>query len=99
VLDEATSALDTESEAQVQAALATLMSERTVLVIAHRLSTVRRADRIAVMEHGRITDLGTHQELLARGGTYSRLYQLQFGEDEVLVTAGDLGAHGVEGTA
>jgi subfamily B ATP-binding cassette protein MsbA len=99
VLDEATSALDTESEAQVQEALATLMSERTVLVIAHRLSTVRRADRIAVMEHGRITDLGTHQELLARGGTYSRLYQLQFGEDEVLVTAGDLGAHGVEGTA
>jgi ATP-binding cassette, subfamily B, bacterial MsbA len=98
VLDEATSSLDTESEAQVQAALATLMSERTVLVIAHRLSTVRRADRIAVMEHGRITDMGTHEELLTRGGTYSRLYQLQFGEDEVLVTAGELGAHGVEGT-
>ena len=99
VLDEATSALDTESEAMVQAALATLMSDRTVLVIAHRLSTVRRADRIAVMEDGRITELGSHEELLARGGTYSRLYQLQFGEDEVLVTAGDLGAHGVEGTA
>jgi subfamily B ATP-binding cassette protein MsbA len=98
VLDEATSSLDTESEAQVQEALATLMSERTVLVIAHRLSTVRRADRIAVMEHGRITDLGTHEELLTRGGTYSRLYQLQFGEDEVLVTTGELGAHGVEGT-
>ena len=99
VLDEATSALDTESEAQVQAALATLMRDRTVLVIAHRLSTVRSADRIAVVEHGRITELGSHEELLARGGTYSRLYQLQFGEDEVLVTAGDLGANGVEGTA
>lgn len=95
VLDEATSALDTESEAMVQAALATLMSDRTVLVIAHRLSTVRRADRIAVMEHGCITELGTHDELLAHGGTYSRLYQLQFGEDEVLVAAGAA----VEGTA
>jgi subfamily B ATP-binding cassette protein MsbA len=89
VLDEATSSLDTESEAHVQAALATLMHDRTVLVIAHRLSTVRSADRIAVLEHGRITDLGSHEELLARGGTYSRLYQLQFGEDEVLVTAGE----------
>jgi len=99
VLDEATSALDTESEAQVQAALATLMHDRTVLVIAHRLSTVRSADRIAVVEHGRITELGSHEELLARGGMYSRLYQLQFGEDEALVPAGDLGAASVEGTA
>ena len=99
VLDEATSSLDTESEAQVQAALATLMHDRTVLVIAHRLSTVRSADRIAVMEHGRITELGSHEELLARGGTYSRLYQLQFGEDEALVPAGDLGVASVEGTA
>ncbi len=98
VLDEATSSLDTESEAQVQAALATLMHDRTVLVIAHRLSTVRSADRIAVLEHGQITELGSHEELLARGGTYSRLYQLQFGEDEVLVMAGEPGA-GVEGTA
>jgi subfamily B ATP-binding cassette protein MsbA len=99
VLDEATSSLDTESEVQVQAALATLMHDRTVLVIAHRLSTVRRANRIAVVEHGRITELGSHEELLARGGMYSRLYQLQFGEDEALVTAGDLGVAGVEGTA
>jgi subfamily B ATP-binding cassette protein MsbA len=99
VLDEATSALDTESEAMVQAALATLMQDRTVLVIAHRLSTVRRADRIAVMEHGRITELGTHEELLASGGTYSRLYQLQFGEDESLITAAQVGAVAVEGTA
>ena len=80
VLDEATSSLDTESEVHVQAALATLMRDRTVLVIAHRLSTVRSADRIAVVEHGRITELGSHDELLARGGMYSRLYQLQFGD-------------------
>jgi subfamily B ATP-binding cassette protein MsbA len=83
ILDEATSSLDTESEAAVQAALANLMQGRTVLVIAHRLSTVRRADRIAVMEEGRITELGSHDELLARGGTYSRLYHLQFGEGDL----------------
>jgi subfamily B ATP-binding cassette protein MsbA len=84
ILDEATSSLDTESEAAVQAALGNLMEGRTVLVIAHRLSTVRRADRIAVMEDGRITELGSHEELLALGGTYSRLYQLQFGEAEMV---------------
>jgi subfamily B ATP-binding cassette protein MsbA len=80
ILDEATSALDSESEAAVQAALENLMQDRTVLVIAHRLSTVRRADRIAVMEHGEITEMGSHEELLAHGGTYNRLYNLQFGE-------------------
>jgi subfamily B ATP-binding cassette protein MsbA len=80
ILDEATSSLDAESEAAVQAALANLMEGRTVLVIAHRLSTVRRADRIAVMEKGVITELGTHEELLALGGTYSRLYNLQFAD-------------------
>ena len=84
VLDEATSALDTESEAAVQAALGNLMQGRTVLVIAHRLSTVRHADRIAVMERGRITELGTHEELLALGGMYTRLYNLQFGEADGL---------------
>ena len=82
ILDEATSSLDTESEAAVQAALANLMQGRTVLVIAHRLSTVRRADHIAVMESGVITELGTHDELLASGRTYSRLYNLQFGATE-----------------
>ncbi|MGC9199718.1 MAG: ABC transporter ATP-binding protein [Acidobacteriaceae bacterium] len=82
ILDEATSSLDAESEAAVQAALANLMQGRTVLVIAHRLSTVRRADRIAVLEDGHITELGSHEELLTLGGTYSRLYQLQFGDAE-----------------
>lgn len=99
VLDEATSALDTENEAQVQAALATLMHDRTVLVIAHRLSTVRRADKIAVMENGVITELGPHEELLARGGTYSRLYQMQFGEDRGgAPEAREVAMLGVEGT-
>ena len=81
ILDEATSALDSESEAAVQTALSNLMEDRTVLVIAHRLSTVRRADRILVIEAGVITESGSHEELLARNGTYSRLYALQFGED------------------
>ncbi len=80
VLDEATSALDTESEAAVQSALANLINGRTVLVIAHRLSTVRRADRIVVLEDGCITETGAHEQLLSHGGTYSRLYALQFGE-------------------
>jgi len=78
LLDEATSALDTESERQVQAALETLMKGRTTLVIAHRLSTVVTADLIHVMDHGRVVESGRHDELLARGGAYARLYALQF---------------------
>lgn len=78
VLDEATSALDAESEAMVQAALSNLMQGRTVVVIAHRLGTVRRANRIAVLEDGRITATGPHEELLTTSPTYQRLYQLQF---------------------
>jgi len=100
ILDEATSALDTESEAAVQAALANLMQGRTVLVIAHRLSTVRRADRIAVIERGSVTELGSHDELLALGGMYSRLYKLQFGQDGVLdVDLGEVVAADAEGIA
>jgi len=78
ILDEATSALDAESESLVQAALSNLMQGRTVLVIAHRLSTIRRANRIAVLEDGRITAVGSHEELLISSPTYQRLYQLQF---------------------
>ena len=82
ILDEATSALDAESELLVQKALMNLVRDRTTLVIAHRLSTVRRADQIVVMEAGRIIETGTHTELLSRGGQYRRLYELQFAEEE-----------------
>jgi subfamily B ATP-binding cassette protein MsbA len=78
ILDEATSALDSESESLVQIALSNLIAGRTVFVIAHRLSTVRRASRIAVIEDGRITAIGPHEELLRISATYQRLYQLQF---------------------
>ena len=78
ILDEATSALDSESEALVQSALQNLMIGRTVFVIAHRLSTVRRADRIVVIENGMISDVGAHEELMKKLGTYRRLYDLQF---------------------
>jgi subfamily B ATP-binding cassette protein MsbA len=82
ILDEATSALDSESEALVQAALQNLMVGRTVFVIAHRLSTVRRADRIIVLENGTIADEGSHEDLLTRLGTYRRLYELQFADHD-----------------
>ena len=82
ILDEATSALDSESEALVQSALHNLMSGRTVFVIAHRLSTVRRADRIVVIENGAVADIGAHDDLMTRLGTYRRLYDLQFADFE-----------------
>jgi len=80
ILDEATSALDSESEALVQEALERLMQNRTVFIIAHRLATVRRADRILVLEQGRLVESGTHAELLDRGGRYARFYAQQFQE-------------------
>src|SRR5437016_43876 len=83
ILDEATSALDSESESLVQFALHNLMTGRTVFVIAHRLSTVRRADRIVVIENGTIADIGAHEELMQKLGTYRRLYDLQFANMEV----------------
>ena len=83
LLDEATSALDTESERHIQAALKELMKGRTTLVIAHRLSTVMDADLIHVIDKGKLSESGTHAELLAKNGIYARLYQLQFSDQQM----------------
>ncbi|HBO82222.1 MAG TPA: lipid ABC transporter permease/ATP-binding protein, partial [Cupriavidus sp.] len=78
ILDEATSALDSESERQVQAALESLMVGRTTLVIAHRLSTIENADRIVVLEQGRVAEQGSHAELIGKNGLYAGLHRIQF---------------------
>jgi subfamily B ATP-binding cassette protein MsbA len=82
ILDEATSALDSESEKLIQIALANVMKGRTTLVIAHRISTIRNADRIFVVDGGRIAESGTHDELFSLSGIYRKLYDLQFPEGE-----------------
>jgi subfamily B ATP-binding cassette protein MsbA len=84
ILDEATSSLDSESERHIQTALEELMRNRTTLVIAHRLSTVEKADRIVVLHEGKVIESGTHGELLERGGAYAGLYRMQFREPEAL---------------
>jgi subfamily B ATP-binding cassette protein MsbA len=88
ILDEATSSLDTESERLIEDAMERLLAGRTTLIIAHRLSTVRRADRLIVLDHGSIVEEGSHADLLARGGLYARLYQHQFRDGDVLMGVG-----------
>ena len=88
MLDEATASVDSFTEHQIEEAKASLLSGRSALVIAHRLSTVRRADRILVMHRGELREHGTHEQLLRRGGIYARLYTLQFAEHGSPATRG-----------
>ncbi len=96
ILDEATSSVDTETEHEIQTALAPVMAARTSIVIAQRLSTVKMADKVVVLKDGRVAEEGTHAELLAKGGEYARIYQWQFREQEELLEVGHAAAHADE---
>ena len=85
ILDEATSSIDSESEALIEGAINTLIADRTSIIIAHRLSTIQRADAIIVLDRGEVREIGTHAELLQRGGFYARLYEMQFEKKAVAV--------------
>jgi ABC-type multidrug transport system fused ATPase/permease subunit len=87
ILDEATSSVDGETEALIQGGMKQLLAHRTALVIAHRLSTIREMDRILVLDHGQLAEEGTHEQLLARGGLYAKLYSLQFATDAMFAPA------------
>jgi ATP-binding cassette subfamily B protein len=89
ILDEATASIDSDTEARLQSALEAVMEGRTALVIAHRLSTIRAVDRIVVFHRGRVVEVGTHDELIAKGGVYARLYRLQFAVEEIERVTGD----------
>jgi ABC-type multidrug transport system fused ATPase/permease subunit len=89
VMDEATSSIDSETEALIQDALEKVMRNRTCLLIAHRLSTIRNADRIIVLHHGEVREVGSHAELMEKGGIYHRLYQLQYEREELQLIAGE----------
>jgi ATP-binding cassette subfamily B protein len=90
ILDEATSSIDTETEQLIQMAVERVMAERTSIVVAHRLSTIQKCDRIIVLHHGELREIGTHNELLAERGLYWRLYQLQYSNEKLHVTAEQL---------